>query len=101
MPVRVAETSHRELLPQNNRIGSQNRPALELLNRKRAKRGPSISTSPAAVLLALLFNPWLVIEEGSTARAVLTVAFWVAFLVLLVALFEDRRDADDRNGQST
>jgi thiosulfate dehydrogenase [quinone] large subunit len=48
----------------------------------------------AAVLLALLFNPWLVIEEGSTARAVLTVAFWVAFLVLLVALFEDRRDAD-------
>ena len=48
----------------------------------------------AAVLLALLFNPWLVIEEGSTARTVLTVAFWVAFLVLLVALFEDRRDPD-------
>ena len=48
----------------------------------------------AAVLLALLFNPWIVIEEGSTARTVLTVAFWVAFLVLLIALLEDRRDAD-------
>ena len=48
----------------------------------------------AAALLALLFNPWIVIEEGSTARTALTVAFWVAFLVLLVALFEDRRDAD-------
>ncbi len=48
----------------------------------------------AAVLLVLLFNPWVVIEEGSTVRAVLTVAFWVAFLLLLVALFEDRRDPD-------
>lgn len=46
----------------------------------------------AAVLLVLLFNPWVVIEEGSTIRAVLTVAFWIVFLLLLVALFEDRRD---------
>ena len=46
----------------------------------------------AAVLLVLLFNPWVVIEEGSPLRAVLTVAFWIAFLLLLVALFEDRRD---------
>jgi thiosulfate dehydrogenase (quinone) large subunit len=48
----------------------------------------------AAVLLVLLFNPWVVIEEGSTLRMALTVAFWVAFLLLLLALFEDRRDPD-------
>jgi thiosulfate dehydrogenase [quinone] large subunit len=47
----------------------------------------------AALLLALLFNPWLVIEE-SLLRQVLTVAFWVAFIVLLVALFEDRKSTD-------
>jgi thiosulfate dehydrogenase (quinone) large subunit len=45
----------------------------------------------AAVLLILLFNPWLNIEEG-TLRQVLTVAFWASFLLLLVALFEDRKD---------
>ena len=45
----------------------------------------------AAVLLALLFNPWLVVEEGPVRQA-LTVAFWVSFLILLVALFEDRKD---------
>ena len=48
----------------------------------------------AAVLLVLLFNPWIVIEEGTALRAALTVGFWIAFLLLLVALFEDRRDPD-------
>ncbi len=48
----------------------------------------------AAVLLALLFNPWIVIEEGSAARIVMTVGFWATFIALLVALFEDRRDAE-------
>ena len=48
----------------------------------------------AAALLVLLFNPWLVIEEGTALRQVLTVAFWVTFIVLLVALFEDRNDPD-------
>jgi len=43
----------------------------------------------AAVLLVLLFNPWVVIEGD--IRIVLTVAFWVVFVVLLVALFEDRK----------
>ena len=43
----------------------------------------------AAVLLVLLFNPWFVIEGD--IRTVLTVAFWVTFIVLLVALFEDRK----------
>jgi thiosulfate dehydrogenase [quinone] large subunit len=48
----------------------------------------------AAALLVLLFNPWVVVEEGSSARSALTVAFWIAFLLLLVALFEDRREPD-------
>jgi thiosulfate dehydrogenase (quinone) large subunit len=50
----------------------------------------------AAILLFLLFNPWLVIEDGSTLRQVLTVAFWVSFIVLLVALFEDRKNPDSK-----
>jgi thiosulfate dehydrogenase [quinone] large subunit len=50
----------------------------------------------AAVLLFLLFNPWLVIEDGTTLRQVLTVAFWISFIVLLVALFEDRKSPDSK-----
>ena len=50
----------------------------------------------AAVLLFLLFNPWLVVEEGSSLRQVLTAAFWIAFVVLLVALFEDRKSPDSK-----
>ncbi|MGZ9159706.1 MAG: DoxX family membrane protein [Candidatus Limnocylindrales bacterium] len=46
----------------------------------------------AAILLVLLFNPWVVIE-GDLNR-ILTVLFWVTFIVLLVALFEDRKSAD-------
>ena len=48
----------------------------------------------AAALLVVLFNPWLEIEEGTALRQVLTVAFWVTFIVLLVALFEDRNDPE-------
>ena len=47
----------------------------------------------AAVLLALLFNPWLVVEDGPLRQAI-TVAFWISFLILLVALFEDRKNPD-------
>jgi thiosulfate dehydrogenase [quinone] large subunit len=43
----------------------------------------------AAVLLFLLVNPWLLLEGA--LRLVVTVAFWIAFIVLLVALFEDRK----------
>ena len=45
----------------------------------------------AAVLLVLLFNPWYVIDEGPI-RVVLTVAFWLSFIILLIALFEDRNE---------
>jgi thiosulfate dehydrogenase [quinone] large subunit len=47
----------------------------------------------AAVLLVALFNPWVAIEEG-TLRQVLTIGFWASFLLLLVALFEDRKDPE-------
>ena len=45
----------------------------------------------AAVLAVVLFNPWFVLDEG-TLRQVLTVAFWVSFLALLVVLFQERRE---------
>ena len=49
----------------------------------------------AAILLFLLFNPWLVIEDA-TLRPILTVAFWVSFIVLLLALFEDRKNPESK-----
>jgi thiosulfate dehydrogenase (quinone) large subunit len=42
----------------------------------------------AAVLLFLLFNPWFPVE--GTVNQIVTVAFWISFIVLLIALFEDR-----------
>ena len=49
----------------------------------------------AAILLFLLFNPWLIIEDP-TLRPILTVAFWVSFIVLLLALFEDRKNPESK-----
>jgi thiosulfate dehydrogenase (quinone) large subunit len=46
----------------------------------------------AAVLLFLLVNPWLVVD--GTVRQIVTVAFWLSFIVLLIALFEDRNDPE-------
>ena len=46
----------------------------------------------AAVLLFLLVNPWLVID--GTVRQILTIAFWLTFIVLLVSLFEDRNEPE-------
>ena len=46
----------------------------------------------AAFLLFLLVNPWLVID--GTVRQIVTVAFWLSFIVLLIALFEDRNDPE-------
>ena len=45
----------------------------------------------AALLLIYLVNPWAV-PEGDVRSAV-TVAFWIASIVLLIALFEDRKVA--------
>jgi thiosulfate dehydrogenase [quinone] large subunit len=46
----------------------------------------------AAVTLFLLVNPWIVIDPASTLDQVLTVAFWISFLALLVVLFEMRKE---------
>jgi len=46
----------------------------------------------ASVLLFLLVNPWFPLESGSTADRIVTVAFWISFIVLLVALFELRKE---------
>ena len=45
----------------------------------------------ATALLILLFNPWLAIEDGPLRQA-MTVGFWVSFILLLVVLFEARKD---------
>ena len=47
----------------------------------------------SAILLVYLFNPWVNPPEG-TVRQVVTIAFWVTFIVLLIALFEDRKQPD-------
>ncbi len=44
----------------------------------------------AALLLFYMVNPWVEPPEGIVGQAV-TVAFWVLFIVLVVALFEDRK----------
>jgi thiosulfate dehydrogenase (quinone) large subunit len=46
----------------------------------------------AALLLFYLVNPW-VQPEGTVKQAV-TVAFWILFIVLLIALFEARKDPE-------
>jgi thiosulfate dehydrogenase (quinone) large subunit len=46
----------------------------------------------AAILLFLLVNPWLAID--GTVRQIVTIAFWLTFIVLLIALFEDRNEPE-------
>ena len=49
----------------------------------------------AAVLLFLLVNPWIVFE--GTVSQVVTIAFWVSFILLLIILFSLRDDPDAEN----
>lgn len=49
----------------------------------------------AAILLFLLVNPWFVLE--GTISQVVTVAFWLSFIVLLIALFSLRDEPDVEN----
>ena len=49
----------------------------------------------AAVLLFLLVNPWIVLD-GAISQIV-TVAFWVSFILLLIILFSLRDDPDTEN----
>lgn len=43
----------------------------------------------AAILLVYLANPW--VQPEGDVRTVVTIAFWVASIVLALALFEDRK----------
>jgi len=45
----------------------------------------------AAVLLFYLVNPW--VKAEGDVRGIVTVAFWIVSIVLVVALFEDRKAA--------
>jgi thiosulfate dehydrogenase [quinone] large subunit len=49
----------------------------------------------AAIVLFLLYEPWIVPPNG--ARPALTVVFWVAAIVLLVLLFQDRNNPQAQN----
>ena len=42
----------------------------------------------ATILILLLVNPWVELE--GTVKDVVTVAFWISSIVLVIALFEDR-----------
>ena len=46
----------------------------------------------SAALLFLLVNPWITTEAGSTVNQAVTIGFWVSFLVLLVILFQMRKE---------
>jgi thiosulfate dehydrogenase [quinone] large subunit len=46
----------------------------------------------AALLLLYLENPW--VNPGGSLRGIVTIAFWIASIVLVVALFEDRKGAE-------
>jgi thiosulfate dehydrogenase [quinone] large subunit len=48
----------------------------------------------AAVVLFYMENPWFFPADGSTERAVATVAFWILAIVTLVLMFEDRKSPD-------
>jgi thiosulfate dehydrogenase [quinone] large subunit len=49
----------------------------------------------AAVLLFLLVNPWITLE--GTISQVVTVAFWLSFILLLISLFSLRDEPDVEN----
>ncbi len=42
----------------------------------------------ATILILLLVNPWVKLE--GTVKDVVTVAFWISSILLVIALFEDR-----------
>lgn len=45
----------------------------------------------SAILLFYLVNPWVNPEAGSTISQAVTVGFWISFIVLLVLLFQERK----------
>jgi thiosulfate dehydrogenase (quinone) large subunit len=48
----------------------------------------------SALLLAYLWNPWFSPEPDTILRTVVTIAFWVSLIVLLVLLYLDRHSPE-------
>jgi thiosulfate dehydrogenase [quinone] large subunit len=48
----------------------------------------------AAVLLFLLINPWFPLESGTTINQIVTVAFWILALAVVVLMYLDSRDPE-------
>lgn len=48
----------------------------------------------AAILLIYVWNPWQSPDPGSMQRAVATLLFWAAFVVLLALLFVERKNPE-------
>jgi thiosulfate dehydrogenase [quinone] large subunit len=51
----------------------------------------------AAAILLYMQNPWFAPENGTTARTIATVAFWVLAIVVLFLMFEDRNSPEAQN----
>jgi thiosulfate dehydrogenase [quinone] large subunit len=48
----------------------------------------------AAILLFYLVNPWFSPESGSTIDTVVTVAFWILLIAVIVLMYVDSRDPE-------
>src|SRR6187431_2497338 len=48
----------------------------------------------AAVLLFLLINPWFPVESGTLVNQIVTVAFWILALAVIVLMYVDSRDPE-------
>ncbi|MFL5725846.1 MAG: DoxX family membrane protein [Chloroflexota bacterium] len=48
----------------------------------------------AAVLLFLLVNPWFGPDPGSTINTIVTVAFWIAAITVVILMIADSRDPE-------
>ena len=48
----------------------------------------------AAVLLFLLINPWFPLESGTLVNQIVTVAFWVLALAVIVLMYVDSRNPE-------
>jgi thiosulfate dehydrogenase [quinone] large subunit len=58
----------------------------------RNRTAASVVGAIAALLLFYLVNPWVNPEAGTTLNELATVGFWLSFVILLVLLFEERKE---------
>jgi thiosulfate dehydrogenase [quinone] large subunit len=58
----------------------------------RNRTAASVAGAIAALLLFYLVNPWVTPEAGSTLSQLATAGFWLSFVVLMILLFEERKE---------